>query len=272
MLLGTAVVSHAQLDSPLRIWKVYDDSFDLTLTSVFKGDGENLTASLNHRRGRTFFVSEGERVGPYSVISLARSGKYSASAMLRDTRTSALHELSLNTPLKLPGLRAQIVDTETGLLWDVRKQDEIASLALKVTDISATKIRATLLTGSLAITEATDEERSAVEKMWRDAEKHREEAGKAARQAREEKSARELAALQALAKAKAQARRPALSVQTTPKLFFGTEYRYPKSWAYYYTFEPGPSGVRAHPRVIAIPTEFETRMTGWGINVAPDER
>ncbi len=255
-----------QVETSLRIWKVYEDTFDLTLTSVFRSDGENLKASFNHRRGRTFFASQGERVGPYAVVILTKTGKYSAGASLKDTRTSELHELLLNTPLKLPGLRAQIVDTDSLAIWDVRRNDEIPAQSLKVTAVTTEHVTASLPSGTVAIRPVSQEERIRLQEGWQQAERQREDAAEKARRVRQEKVARQLEAI-AAAKAKAAAPRQTVSIQSAPKIFFGTEYRYPKSWAYYYTFEPGPAGVRAHPRVLAVPTEFETRMTGWSINV-----
>jgi len=258
----------AQNNSYLRIWKVYPDTFDLILTSVFRADGKHLTASFNHRRGSTFFASDGEHIGPYKIISLDSSPNDSARAVLKDTRTSELYELNLNTSLALPGLRAQLVDVRNGLLWDVRRRDEIPDYGLTITSITDDRITASLQKGSMIVLPASTEERASVQSLWNQAKMTRDEAISASRKARQEAEAREAAALQE-ARAKAQAARhpSTIAAKSAPILFFGTEYRYPKSYAYYYTFEPTGGGVRAKPKVIAIPTEFETRMVGWSINI-----
>ena len=270
MFVLFTAASEAQVETGLRIWQISRDTFDLTLTSVFRSDGQSLKAAFNHRRGRTFFASEGESIGPYTVISIVSSGKDTASSTLRDTRTSELFVLSLNSPLELRGWRARLVDTTTALLYDVRTNDEIPNLGLKVREVTESSVVAAALSGAgtVVVQPMSEEERSRIAKLWSDAEEQRADAAKAAEKLRREKEELELAAIRAAA-AELKAKQQTISLTAAPKLFFGTEYRYPKSYAYYYTFEPGQGGIRPQPRVIAIPTEFETRTTGWSLEVSP---
>jgi len=272
MVLTTA--SNAQIETGLRVWQVSRDTFDLTLASVFRSEGQRLKAAFNHRRGRTFFASDGESIGPYTVVSIESLGKHSAKSTLRDTRTSELIHLSLNTPLEMNGWRARLVDTHTALLWDVRQKDEMPDLGLKVTEITESKVIVTASSGAgtVVIPPVSDEERARMQKMWHDSQQQRIETEQAVKKLRREKEELELAALRAAtAASQLKAQQQTISLTTAPRIFFGTEYRYPKSYAYYYTFEPGPAGVRAHPRIIAIPTEFETRTTGWSLNISPPD-
>ena len=261
---------HAEPSTSLRVWKTYPDAFDLTLTSVFRPNGVTLQAAFNHRRGKTFFAYQGDRIGPYTLHSISSSSKHGAIAVLRDTRTSEAFKLTINTPTPLPDLRAQLADLSTAQLWDVRKLDELTTHGIRITSISSSNATASSVSGSIEIPPISEAERNILRAIWQQARTQLLAAIAAAKKARADQAERILLQEVALQRARVQAaQKVQFEIKSQPRFFYGTEYRVPSSYAYYYTFKPTSGGVTPIPQIIAIPTGFETRTTGWSLNVTP---
>lgn len=261
----------AEPSTSLRVWKTYPDTLDLTLTSVFRPDGVRLQAAFNHRNGRTFFVYQGERMGPYMLHKISGAGSRTASAVLIDTRTSQSFTLKIDTATPLPGLRAQLADLRTSQLWDFRRLDELPSHGMRITSITATNVTASSVSGKLSIPPITQAERNTLQTAWAEARSRQLAAIKAAKRLKDAERAEQLR-LEAAAMQAARARmlpNMRVEVKSQPRFYYGTEYRVPSSYAYFYTFKPTASGVALAPQVIAVPTEFETRSAGWSLNVTP---
>ena len=261
---------HAEPSTSLRVWKTYPDAFDLTLTSVSRPNGVTPQAAFNHRRGKTFFAYEGDRIGPYMLHSISSSSKNGASAVLRDTRTSEAFTLMINTPNPLPGLRAQLADLSTAQLWDVRKLDELATHGIRITSITSSNATASSVSGSMEIPPISQAERNILQAVWQQSRTQQLAAIATAKKARADQTEKIRLQEAAIQRAMVQAApKVQFEIKSQPRFFYGTEYRVPSRYAYYYTVRPTGNGATAIPHIIAIPTEFETRSTGWSLNVTP---
>jgi len=267
----------------LRHCGVRPDSLDYVLMSVVDPAASRPSLSFNHRDGTTRLVRDGDAIGPYTVLSHEQHTKrvFDPSVNARRTEkevTVKLEssdgqtiELRQGVSHPLAGFLATLVSLETGAYYHVREGDtmRLADGVLQIRDVSEEAVVGRMLGRTARISPFTDDEGNALAARHRVRQEALAERRKAAREeaAREESEAR-------VAQRPVGPRGEDWWLNSTPPLHYsappssgtgiqlGTEYRYPVAW------EVLPLRTKRNGKIvitpIAVPTEFETRRTGYG--------
>jgi hypothetical protein len=266
----------------LRHCGVRPDSLDYVLMSVVDPAASRPSLSFNHRDGSTCLVREGDTIGSYTVTSYGQHTKrvfdpsinshrtekeVTATLQAPDGQTIELHQ---GIPHQLPGFLATLVSLETGVYHHVREGDtlRLAGGVLQIRNVNEEEVVGRMLGRTVHIPLLSDEE----EGVLLEQRQARQDAFAARQKAARESKAREETERVARRPADPQGEdwwldsRPPLHFAPPPssgtRIQLGTEYRYPVAW------EVIPLRTRRNGKVvitpIAVPTEFETRRSGYG--------
>jgi len=259
----------------LRVTSIVPDSFDYVFMSVVDGQRETPLLALNHRSGRTFFVSQGDTLESYVireyVPATERVFNESINAWQKKKGGSLLLEASDGTEVVLkrgrltdwPGRRAWLISLDSGMnRYSVRNRDDIvvAGQRIAVLDVLETNVTVSLGNRVVVVPAITEEEQAHLANQTRERE---------ARRQREQREKEELLAQEdeygewdsqaADLSPPARVVRPrrTIEVRSQPKLFLGTDYPYPVE------FIALPPAWDADGRCVRaptyLPTRFETR-------------
>lgn len=284
-----AAAGEAPLDA-FRTYRIERDTFDYTFTSYAETGGPQPLLSFNHRSGRTYFVKAGDKLDTYLVTDFEPVTELVFDSSLNTTRRTKAGKVTLQgaekqtvvlemgKALPLPGWRALVVSLKTGGQWSVRAGDRIrdGALTLAVTAVSEDTVTvAADGDPAAAIPMAAEDEKVAVHLLWRQqqreaAEKRQqplavadETPGQAGRTLTVENRLIEVGGSDGAGTLTST--RVAGVPGSEPRMFIGTEYRYPTEWDVYIV--PNPKDGTYRP--IYVPRKFETRMVGTSIGPGP---
>ncbi len=269
-----AVVSAERRAWPhtLRVVRVTDDTFDLALMSyTAAGDGQ-WRLSLNSRDGRTHFVSVGDRVGAWRVISFepkdervfvesvgAWRVRKSGWATLEDGE-GRRRQLEMGRLLPEDGRRATLASVATGAIWDVREGEPVreAGSEVRVARIGEDSVAVEYRGRKMELDWAGEEDTVRLAELRRQREEARRATMLAAAQQRQEALERMRRQERAEA-AHVPARREPLP-ERRPEWHFGTEYRYPSAYEVW-LMRQGPDGAM---RPFVVPRDFRRGYSSYG--------
>lgn len=226
----------------LRVYETRPATFEYILTSGFASPGGKPILSFNDRRGKTVFVSPGDRLGGYTITSAGtvttRVFEASVNAWQNSVAWQAVLEmgssgsvqitLDQGRPCPRAGWMAALVSLDTGSSWDVGEGDAIPVFGkmLEIVSITETSLVARLEGARLDIPAIM-----AVERMWVDRLQARAasskvpEAGSVFAGDVETAAAPKPGAAQPVAALPV--RKTIIEIKRPPRFCFGTEYYYP---------------------------------------------
>lgn len=242
----------------LCIYTVKPAVFDYVLTAAFEGADGDVRLTFNDRFGRTHFVRPGDRLGTGAVESYDAE---SDTAILRDARGDRI-ELERGAYREEPGYMARVMAPESGASWLV-KEGEIfdhAGHRIRVTAIGSHSVSVAVSGRETALAAATEEDMAAFSRVRRE----REEAW-AERIAREKEAVLEARRRRDEGVGLVVRSKPLTGETLDRDLGFsvGREYRYPTR---YDIVPPVYRDGKVVSPGFAVPTDFETRVCGSGID------
>ncbi len=261
----------------VRVFATEPACFEFLFTGVSDSADGKSVLSFNHRNNRTYFVRQGEQLGPYRITAFEQKTNSvfnpSINANLdkifgRVTLTGPGEKniiLDQNKPLPWPGRTAWLVKLDNGAWWNINEEDIflIDKKLIFVEEIDEDGVVVTSGQDLAFIQRISSREKDELQKLW--AEKKREEELKA-----------EVAMMRREDEARARAKEKATAAKTTyivynkpgtqveirgaPRFFYGTEYRIPTS------FKVCPGAYTVDGRFISapfvLPGNFKTYYSG----------
>jgi hypothetical protein len=268
----------------LRVYRIESDSFDYTFTSYVETARKQPVLSFNHRGGKTSFVKVGDLLdGGFKVVHFEPATEQVFDSTLNVSRKSKAGKVTLQgpgdqqvalemgKPCLLPGWRALIVSLATADQWSVRSGETFANGTMTVDSVSDRLVTVkTAAQSAIVIPPASDEEKVAVAVLWRkqqEDQRNREEQELAAAQEQSRVASQQREVIQVGAGGGALAAGRVTGVAgSRPRMFIGTEYRYPTEYDVWIV----PQGRDGGFRPLIIPKKFETRMVGGAIGPGAD--
>ncbi len=281
VLLGALSAACAEnATGNVRVFATEPACFEFMFTGVSDSADGKPVLSFNHRNDRTYFVRQGEQLGPYRITAFeaktnsvfypslnASLDKPSGRVTLTGPGNTTII-LEQNQPLPWPGRTAWLVNLDNGAWWNINEQDifSISNKLIFVEEIDEDSVVITAGQDLAFIQMITSVEKNELQKLWAER-KHDEELKEEVAIIRREDEAR------AKAKEKESTggtsymvyNKPGTQVEIRgpPRFFYGTEYRFPTS------FKVCPGAYTVDGRFISapcvIPAGFGTCYSGISI-------
>ncbi len=257
----------------LRVAQTEPDAFDYLFTGAIPAPQGGWTLSVNHRSGRTFFVTVGDAVDEWHVTAFepelqrefsptlnAWQNRRSGRLTLTDPHGRSVI-LGMEKPLEQPGLRATLVSTRSGEAWSVRSGDSFHAdgVLLEVMALDANEVWVRHDGVDSALSPILPEELASLSERKRALANRREADAEASFPADDpQEVSRGLPGLANRTRSRAGG-----EGGRRADFFAGTEYRYPSEYQVWML----PHGPDGKLRPVLIPRRFETGSVGMPYDV-----